>query len=247
LGGIGALRRGFNCLLFEGPGQRGALYEDPANVYRPDYEVVIKAVVDFTLAQPGVDKERLALIGWSLGGYTAARGAAFEPRIKALVLSAPLLDLYRALASAYLGSQNPNISAEELDIPPEKLAAIIQAMYDKGIPIIRFAMDQSQWILGGETILDFLRLYQKFRLDPSDIKKISCPTLCLVASDEGPEHQRQLATFKSAMVAPCDVRVFTSDLGSELHCEMNNQAYAQEVIFDWLEDTMKVADRGKAA
>jgi pimeloyl-ACP methyl ester carboxylesterase len=241
LGAMGALRRGYNCLIFDGPGQRGALYEDPANVYRSDYEVVIKAVVDFTLAQPGIDSGRLALIGWSLGGYTAARGAAHDSRIKALILSAPLIDLYRVLASAYLVGQNANSKIEDFDIPPEKLAEIIQALYDKQIPIVRFGMDQSQWILGGDTILDFLRLYQKFRLDDDEIKKIQCPTLCLTGTDEGPEQQRQLGIFKAAMTAPCEVHVFTSDLGAELHCEINNQVYAQEVIFDWLQDTMRVA------
>jgi pimeloyl-ACP methyl ester carboxylesterase len=76
-------------LLFEIPGQRGAMYSNPDTelFYRPDTEIPLKYVCDWVLGRADVDPKRLALVGWSLGGYFAPRAAAFEKRIKACIAS----------------------------------------------------------------------------------------------------------------------------------------------------------------
>ena len=64
---------GWNCLIFEGPGQRGALHLNPKLKMRADYEVPVKAVVDYAISRNDVDEDKIALIGYSLGGYLAPR------------------------------------------------------------------------------------------------------------------------------------------------------------------------------
>jgi hypothetical protein len=59
-----ASRRGYHSLLFDGPGQGAMLYER-AIPLRPDWEIVIKAVVDFAEKLPLVDARRIALSGWT--------------------------------------------------------------------------------------------------------------------------------------------------------------------------------------
>ena len=81
---VAASRRGYHSLLFDGPGQGGMLYEHGVPL-RPDWEVVVKAVVDFAETLPQVDAGRIALSGWSLGGHLAPRAASGEPRIAALI------------------------------------------------------------------------------------------------------------------------------------------------------------------
>lgn len=81
---VPALRRGYHCLLVDGPGQGGALIEQQLRM-RPDWEVVLRAVVDAALAQPEVDGDRIAVMGWSFGGWLAPRATAGEPRVAALV------------------------------------------------------------------------------------------------------------------------------------------------------------------
>ncbi|MFD8866518.1 alpha/beta hydrolase family protein [Streptomyces sp. NPDC059590] len=81
----GALRRGYNVLAFDGPGQGSTVREQGLH-FRPDWEAVVTPAVDFALTLPEVDPERLTLVGTSLGGYLAARAAAFEHRIAACVL-----------------------------------------------------------------------------------------------------------------------------------------------------------------
>lgn len=81
------LARGMATLVFDGPGQGEAEYEIPI---RGDYEVPVRAVVDYIETRSDLDAARAAIWGVSLGGYYAARAAAFEKRFKACVsLSGP--------------------------------------------------------------------------------------------------------------------------------------------------------------
>jgi len=80
-----ARARGISCLVVNGPGQAASLIEDgiPA---RPDYEKPISAGLDYLATRSEIDPDRLGLIGHSLGGYYAARGAAYDKRVKACVI-----------------------------------------------------------------------------------------------------------------------------------------------------------------
>ena len=76
------LRRGLATLAVDGPGQGEAEYELPIE---PAYERVVTACFDWLEGRPEMDLERLGVFGVSLGGYYAARAAAFEPRARATV------------------------------------------------------------------------------------------------------------------------------------------------------------------
>jgi dipeptidyl aminopeptidase/acylaminoacyl peptidase len=76
------LARGMATLVFEGPGQGEAQYEFPI---RGDYEVPVKAVIDYIETRSDLDRARIGIWGVSLGGYYAPRAAAFEKRIKACI------------------------------------------------------------------------------------------------------------------------------------------------------------------
>src|SRR6185312_14553306 len=52
---------------------------------RGDYEVPVKAVLDFVASRRDLDSSRIGMWGVSLGGYYAPRAAAFEKRIKACI------------------------------------------------------------------------------------------------------------------------------------------------------------------
>ena len=76
------LARGMATLCFDGPGQGEAEYKFPI---RGDYEVPVKAVIDWLVKRNDIDPERIGLWGVSLGGYYAPRAVAFEKRIKACI------------------------------------------------------------------------------------------------------------------------------------------------------------------
>ncbi|MGA9717149.1 MAG: alpha/beta fold hydrolase [Acidobacteriaceae bacterium] len=74
--GAAALRRDYNCLLFDGPGQGRKLIRDGLPI-RPDWENVVRPVIDYALARPEVDPARIVLSGWSFGGFLAATCCRF--------------------------------------------------------------------------------------------------------------------------------------------------------------------------
>ena len=76
------LARGMATLVFEGPGQGEAQYDFPI---RGDYEVPVKAVLDYIDTRRDLDAARIGMWGVSLGGYYAPRAAAFDKRIKACI------------------------------------------------------------------------------------------------------------------------------------------------------------------
>ena len=81
-----ALDRDYNCLTFEGPGQGGVIRKQKIP-FRYDWEKVVTPVMDYALSRKEiVDPSRISLMGISMGGYLAARAAAFEDRIAACVL-----------------------------------------------------------------------------------------------------------------------------------------------------------------
>lgn len=76
------LARGIATLMVDGPGQGEAEYDYPI---RGDYEVPVKAMLDWVGRRNDVDPQRVGLWGVSLGGYYAPRAAAFEKRIRACI------------------------------------------------------------------------------------------------------------------------------------------------------------------
>jgi 5-aminopentanamidase len=76
------LSRGLAVIAVDGPGQGEAEYELPIE---PAYERVAAAVADYLEGRDDIDPDRIGVFGVSLGGYYAARSAAYEPRIKAAV------------------------------------------------------------------------------------------------------------------------------------------------------------------
>ena len=76
------LARGLATLAIDGPGQGESEYELPIE---PAYEKVATAAVDYLQDRSGLDRERIGLFGVSLGGYYAARSAAYEKRLRAVV------------------------------------------------------------------------------------------------------------------------------------------------------------------
>ena len=123
---VPAARRGYHCLFFDGPGQGGPLIEQGLPM-RPDWEAVIRPVVDFALTLPTIDPDRIALSGWSLGGYLALRGASGEPRLAACVADPGL----RAVITPEALSRFGVSSAEAANPGPAIEAGLEQLVRDQ--------------------------------------------------------------------------------------------------------------------
>jgi esterase FrsA len=86
---------GMGTFVMEMPGTYS--YSEPLS---PASESVYSKVIDFLSAHPGVDADRIGMIGFSFGGYWSTRLAAVEPRLKVAVSNGALTHRsFGALAS----------------------------------------------------------------------------------------------------------------------------------------------------
>ncbi|KAF1730565.1 2,6-dihydropseudooxynicotine hydrolase [Beauveria bassiana] len=98
---MAALELGYAVFTFEGPGQ-GIVIRRHNVPMRPDWEAVVTKVLDFVERhaaenpETDLDLDRLALVGSSMGGYLALRGAS-DPRVKACIAVDPFYNMFDML------------------------------------------------------------------------------------------------------------------------------------------------------
>jgi pimeloyl-ACP methyl ester carboxylesterase len=226
--GRAALERGYNILLFDGPGQVGALRFHPHMSFIPDYSQPITAVVDFALKRKDVDPNQLALYGISLGGYFAASGAITEKRIKALILNSPIVDIHEYLIAGGL-SQLENIPEdlrlEDFDyIPDEEMS-----------PKYKISLWNMCTRFGQSSIFSLLEHLKEFNITGL-VNKITIPTLAMVGEGEGIIPLKQAQYCVDHVTGPAALHVFDIQSGADSHCQMNNSPLSNAVLYDWLDE-----------
>ena len=228
--GPAAVRRGYNYFTFEYPGHRGTVHLYPDCVKRPDYEVPFRAAIDFLETLPGVD-ERIALAGFSYGGYVASRVAIHEPRIRAVIPDSPIIDMPQAVLSGILGPLIKGATGNLID-------TLIARRVRKS-PLMKALLYYSKWTWGAETFREeFDSEAFNRHVITDDLHRITCPALALVGKDEGEEMVRQARAFYDGISsATKKLHVFTvEEDGSNDHCQLDNFGRAHQVAFDWLDE-----------
>ena len=76
------IARGIATIGFDGPGQGETFFK---MALEQDFEKSVSAVIDYVEKRPEIDKNRIGLVGRSLGGYWGPKTAATDDRVKALV------------------------------------------------------------------------------------------------------------------------------------------------------------------
>ena len=229
--GLAALERGYHLLLFTGPGQMDTLRFNPGMALVPEYEHVGRMALDYVLARRETDPRRVALMGISFGGYFAARIAAHEPRLRALIANSPIVDLHAYMAS-FVGF-DPALLPDAEDIQLKD----IDHIPDSAIPPQTREMMRNLIVRLGQT--SFRRAYLRlrdFRVDDASLRNIRCPSLALVGTGEGAEPLAQCERFQRAVGGPAARHVFTVEEGAEGHCQTGNLAYSAAVSMDWLDE-----------
>lgn len=228
-----ALERGYDLMLFTGPGQMDTWRFNASSHFAPDFEQAGRQAVDYILAQPGVDPRRVALMGISFGGYFASRIAAYEPRIRALIPNSPIIDLH-AYMTSFIGLDpaalpaSDDFSVADLEHIPDTVMSAQQRAMSRNL-MLRF---------GRPTFVETYSRIRDFRLEPQALAAIRCPSLALVGDGEGAEPLRQWQAFQDAVGGACTPRLFTAVEGADAHCQVGNLAYSAAVALDWLDETL---------
>jgi hypothetical protein len=230
LGGAGALARGYNCLILNGPGQGDSLWVRKL-YFRPDWEKVITPVVDAMLRHREVDPKRIALVGVSQGGYWVPRALAFEHRIAAGVADPGVWDV----SDPWLRNL-PKFVRDVLDAGNktqfDQMIRMGTASNPRAKAMLRFRMRP----FGMASYYDAFHAVREYNL--SEVAgRIKCPMLITDPEAEQffPGQARKLY---DALQCPKAIVHFTREQGADQHCEVAAPGYRDYCIHNWLDETL---------
>jgi len=222
-----ALKRGFNVLAFDGPGQ-GAVLIQQHIAMRHQWETVITPVVDYLYSRKDVEHSHIILYGLSWGGMLAPRAAAFEHRLSALVVNPGQFDAMENLKRASGTETN-----EERNID---LDAFFQAaMHDK---YVAAKFRAKMYIHGTESPLELVNEWEKYNLKETS-HLIQCPTLITEAENEHLS-AGQAKELLDALHCPKEYLLFTNVEGCGEHCGAGGLGIVLEKIFNWISSTLRL-------
>lgn len=233
------LQRGYNILMYDGPGQGEMLFVRTLP-FRYDWEAVVTPIVDYLLTRSDVDPDRIALTGWSMGGDLVARAAAFEPRLAAIVSDTGLVSPWLAFPAelreiAEAGDAQTINHIWTKDVIPG--ADPFEAYYLAK----RFEIFSTAAILqarAGKIPTDFFtlsRAVQAMDLTSDVIRRISQPYLVTDYEAEG-FYAGQAQRLYDQLTSPKTFHKFTA--GARYHCAPLAPATRNEFVFDWLDETL---------
>jgi pimeloyl-ACP methyl ester carboxylesterase len=217
-----AYERGYNFMTVDLPGQ--GLLPLEGKCFRPDMQVPMKAVVDYALKRPEVDRERLAIYGYSGGGGFVPQAAQHDPRIKAIVMNACVVDA-RALFATM-----PVVKAT-----PKEIAAW-SSFHGNTVKLVCW-----RWGVPMDKPAGLVAANEGFRFDPA---KVAVPALIVVAAGEyqSAEIKRQQHLCLDRLPNPKKKLVVTpASEGAAHHCVMENRSLMSQVVFDWLDELFLAA------
>lgn len=228
-----ALARGWNCVTYEGPGQPTVRrYQNVGFI--PDWEKVATPVVDYVLSEKRqvVDENRLVLVGNSLGGYLAARAAAFEPRLSGLVLIDGVWDNY----VAYIKELSPEVrkiydAGNYTQFDEVLLSAREAGDLSTGAA---WGIDQGLWSFYTHSPAEFFTRIKQFNVE-SFIDKIQIPVFVGDAELES-TYTGQPKQVADALGKWATLHTFKGVAG--FHCQTGAGQELSRTIHAWLNKTL---------
>jgi len=234
-----AMARGYHCLQFAGPGQ-GAAIRLQGLTFRPDWEKVVTPVVDFAISQPGVDADRIALMGLSMGGALAPRAAAFEKRIKVLIANPGVL----SWADSILGHfEDYPLLTNLVDTQPALFDKVCWGFFDAASHLgdnlmgaATWWLKDSMWKHGVSSPSNLIRELRRYT-NADVVDKITCQVLIMDGAGEDFSAGQAMKLY-DALACPKEYMLFTAEDTGLLHCQTGAMAVATQRMFDWLDDRL---------
>ncbi|WP_165067488.1 alpha/beta hydrolase family protein [Marisediminicola senii] len=233
-GGIAssALDRGYNVLLFDGPGQQSQLF-DRGTTFRPDFEAVLTPVYTAVARLDGVDPTRIAVYGISQAGFWVPRALASEHRFAAAIADPGIVD----------------VSTSWLEHIPKSLVTLLdEAKHeafdrDMGLAMKVAPVTARTWRFrarpyGADGYASTLEQVRRHTLTDEQTAAITTPLLITAPEDEQfwPGQSEQLAA-RTASVSTL-VR-FTATEGASGHCQPLARTLTAQRILDWLDTQLE--------
>jgi cephalosporin-C deacetylase-like acetyl esterase len=229
-----AVRRGYSVLVFEGPGQGEMIFKQGLP-FRYDWEKVVTPVVDFAMTLPGVDQRRMALMGYSMGGYLVPRALAYEKRIGWGIADGGVYSVFEGTMSKF-----PEAVRKGLDDPSQaaKVNETAYAEMKKHVDLSQF-INQMFMTFHASNPVDLLRKLQKYS-NAGSIEKINAEMLVVNSSDDQiAGSNAQAKQFFNALKTKKTYLEFDASQGAQLHCQLGAPVASSERILNWLDERLK--------
>lgn len=226
-GAEGAIERGYNVLLFDGPGQQSMLFERGTS-FRPDWEAVITPVVDFLASRGDVDTARLVLYGVSQAGYWVPRVLAFEHRFAAAVVDGGVVDVSTSWLSQIPRSLQTLYGRGEKGKFDRNMAIGMKLPGGKATAATWTFRSRPYGTSGYSATLDEVRKYTV-----RDVAaQVTTPLLVTAPEDDQffPGQSQELA----ALVEGAELMEFSATEGANGHCQPLGRELTEQRVFDGL-------------
>jgi pimeloyl-ACP methyl ester carboxylesterase len=222
---------GYDVYLFEGFGQ-GEVLNRCGIKMRPEWELCTTPVLDY------FGLTDVTLIGVSLGGYLAARAAAYEPRIQRVVLYDLIYDFYGALL-AQGPALNRLLINTLMHFPHSALWQPLERKMKENF-FGDWLLRQGCYVFGAQNLPEYLACMRAYNTRTLS-SKIHQDVLVLAGAEDMYTiyYQQQLRALIAARSV--EGRVFTAEEQAAHHCQIGNLGLALDTIFEWIERKQSAA------
>ena len=213
--GLEFAARGMHTLAIDGPGQGESLRLRDLKA-RHDYEVPGAAAYEWVAARPDVDPSRVVVMGYSFGGYYAARIAALEPRYAAGVAFAAL---------------HWDLAAWQREV---------KRRHDSDPQTTAQSTFHFPWIMGCPDMESAIEKAKRFSL--VDVApKIACPFLILHAEDDRVVPVASARKLNEVVGSSRKhLKIFTAADGSTYHAHADNRQAGIDYAADWIQRNLAI-------
>ena len=166
----------------------------------------------------------------SLGGYLAARAAAFDERFDGVVTYDVFFD-WGAIAGRYVPAAAFWLREHGFGAVVDMVVQVKAALS----PSFAWAVNNSMWTLGTKHPLDAVTEEQKYTL-AGVAQRIKGDVLILAETEDHFVPIEQVAQFEKALTGARSVttKVYDRASGGAEHCQMGAQSLWHADFFDWM-------------
>lgn len=167
-------KKGYEVILFEGPGQGECIRQQL--FFRYDFDKATTAVLNFFPISSCV------FLGISWGGYFAIRSAAFDKRIKKTIMYDVFYDGYEVMTNAFPVLLQYKMRKLIYENKVEELEKLCNRICEKSV-MAKWMLHQGKYITGSGT---YYEMYKKIGMHnvPSIHGKITCDVLILAGEKD---------------------------------------------------------------
>lgn len=220
-----ALEEGYNCILFEGPGQSHVIrYMNKAFI--PNWDRVVSHVLNAYKDEMVSPKIGVAL---SLGGLLMARASNLNPHLLDKVV---LFNYFPSLLDSFK-TNIPKFLHHYLKTEfPSSIEKII-SFYIKKVQFLNWQIENAKWVFGKNSLNELISFCREFEELP-----VNNPVLvCVAKNDNYYDSSLGQHYFDALKIKEKRLVVFDKEnYFSELHCQNGASFDTNDVIFEWLND-----------